>query len=94
MNYKVVPFNAGMKKGEGTAKAASQLEALINQHAGDGWRYRGLETLQTVVTTPAVAAVPGTNGCMGLGATPGTPGIPERRNMIEVYVAVFESAAS
>lgn len=93
MNYKVVPFNADLMKGEGTGKAATQLESLINQNAAQGWSYKGLETLQTVVTTPAVAAIPGTNGCAGFGATPGTPGIPARRDVIEVYVAVFEKAA-
>lgn len=90
MNYKVVPFNADLIKGEGTSKAATQLETLINQQAADGWGYRGLETLETVVTTPPVASIPGSNGCAGIGATPGTPGVPARRDVIEVYVAVFE----
>ena len=83
MNYKVVPFNAGITKGEGPEKAAKQLESLINSNASQGWLYQGLETIETVMTTPAV---PGNNGCVGLGAT---PGVPERRNSIEVYVAVF-----
>jgi hypothetical protein len=90
MNYKVIPFNADIVKGDGTKKAAGQLETLINQHANDGWVYRGLETLQTGITTPAVPAIPGTNGCAGIGATPGRPGVQARTDFVQVHVAVFE----
>lgn len=84
MNYKVVPFKADIMKGENASKAAAQLEQLIESHAAQGWRFHGLETLQTTVITPAV---PGTSGCLGIGATPGTP---EQRRNAESYVAVFE----
>ena len=84
MQYKVMPFKADIVSGEGPAKAAAQLQTLVNQQAAEGWRYRDLESLETIVTTPGV---PGTNGCAGIGAT---PTVPERRQAIEVYVAVFE----
>ncbi len=84
MPYKVVPFQAGIMRGENSSKAAAQLEALIESHASQGWRFHSLETLQTTVITPAV---PGTSGCLGLGATPGTP---EKRSDTATYVAVFE----
>lgn len=84
MPYRVVPFRADIMAGENAAKAAAQLEALIQSHASQGWRFHGLETLQTTVITPAV---PGTNGCLGMGATPGRP---EQRANAATYVAVFE----
>lgn len=84
MNYKVVPFRADIMQGENASKAAAQLEALIESHASAGWRFHGLETLQTTVVTPAT---PGTSGCLGFGATAGTP---ELRRNAESYVAVFE----
>jgi hypothetical protein len=94
MSYKVVPFNAGIVKGEGADRAASQLETLINEQQAAGWSFRGLETLQTVVTTPAVAGVPGKAGCMGIGYKPPIPGTPERRDTTLMYVAVFEEKQS
>lgn len=89
MSFKVVPFNAGIVRGEGSSKAASQLETLINEQETEGWDFRGLETLQTVITTPAVAGIPGSSGCLGIGAKPYIPGRPETRDATEVYVAVF-----
>lgn len=90
MDFKVVPFNADIVRGEGADRAASQLEAMINDQQAEGWDFRGLETLQTVITTPAVAGIPGKSGCMGIGYKPAIPGTPERRDTTQVYVAVFE----
>jgi len=84
VSYKVVPFTAGLKAGQGAAHAAAQLEELTNSLETEGWRFKSLENLETVITTPAV---PGSNGCLGLGAVPGTP---ERRDSVQVYAAVFE----
>lgn len=84
MPYKVVPFHADIMRGENNNKAAAQLQALIESHASQGWRFHGLETLQTTIITPAV---PGTSGCLGLGATAGTP---EQRSNTATYVAVFD----
>lgn len=83
MNYKVVPFKADIMLGEGSGKAAQQLESLCQAQASDGWRFHGLEDLQTTVISPAK---PGTNGCAGIGAVPGHP---ESRANVMVYVAVF-----
>jgi hypothetical protein len=83
MEYKVVPFKAGIMANEGVGKAAAQLQALVGQHASDGWTYHGLESLATTVVTPAV---PGTSGCLGLGSTEGRP---EVRSNATFYVAVF-----
>jgi hypothetical protein len=83
MDYKVVPFKAGIKASEGAGEAAAQLEKLVNTHSADGWMYQGLEALETTVVK---AATPGTSGCLGLGSTPGTP---ESRSNVTLYVAVF-----
>lgn len=84
MTYKVVPFNAQIQAGEGSDRAAAQLENLVNQQEGSGWAFRGLETIDTVIVTPAV---PGSNGCLGIGAVPGSP---EQRTSVPAYVAVFQ----
>ncbi|WP_244929192.1 hypothetical protein [Nocardioides sp. W7] len=86
MAYKVVPFNAQIQAGEGAARAAAQLEALVNQYASNGWTFHGLETIDTTIVTPAT---PGTNGCLGLGAIPSTP---EQRASVSAYVAVFSNS--
>lgn len=83
MPYKVVPFTANIMAGEGANKAAGQLEGLIESHSSEGYRFQGLESLQTTVVTPAK---PGSNGCLGIGAVPGTP---ESRSNATVYIAVF-----
>jgi hypothetical protein len=85
MAYKVVPFNAQIQAGEGAARAASQLEALVNEYHSSGWTFHGLETIDTTIVTPAT---PGTNGCLGIGAVPGTA---ERRASVSAYVAVFHN---
>jgi hypothetical protein len=84
VTYKVVPFNAQIKSGEGADKAAVQLESLVNQYEESAWVFQGLETIDTTIVT---AAVPGTNGCLGIGAVLGSP---EQRNSVSAYVAVFK----
>lgn len=84
MAYKVVPFTAGLTAGQGAAHAAEQLEVLVNNLDSEGWKFKSLESLETVITTPAVV---GSNGCLGLGAT---PSFPEKRDHVQVYAAVFE----
>lgn len=90
MPYKVIPFTADIVLGEGSRKAASQLEALVNAQSGEGWQFHGLEALETTITKPGTPGKPGTNGCMGIGAVEGVPAIPESRSSARVYVAVFE----
>jgi hypothetical protein len=82
--YKVVPFTAGLKPGQGAEHAAAQLESLANDLESQGWKFRSLESLETVITTPAVV---GSSGCLGLGAT---PSFPETHDRVQVYAAVFE----
>lgn len=89
MAYKVIPFTADIAFGEGSGKAASQLEDLVNAQGIEGWDFHGLESLETTVTKPGVPGKPGTNGCMGLGAVPSVAAVPEIRNNARVYVAVF-----
>ena len=77
MEYKVLPFSAGIKSTESVGKAAQQLSDIINEQAENGWRYLRMETLVTSVTTP------GSSGCFGFGST---PAVTDRA---EVYVIVF-----
>lgn len=77
MEYRVIPFRADIMITDTTGKAAQQLADLINEQAGAGWTYHGLESLSTYVTTP------GTSGCLGIGATPAVT------SNVEIYVAVF-----
>lgn len=62
MQYKVVPFVAALSQKDGASVAASQLEALANRLASEGWEYVGLEQVETHIA--------GDNGCFGIGATP------------------------
>jgi hypothetical protein len=94
MSYKVIPFTADIAFGEGSGKAASQLEELVNVQGSEGWDFHGLETLETTITKPGVPAKPGASGCMGLGAVASVPAVPEVRNNARVYVAVFGRADS
>jgi hypothetical protein len=89
VEYKVVPFVAGVTRGDGANKAASQLETLTNELAGEGWTFCGLEEISTDVMTPAISSTPGSNGCLGIGATMGSPGRAEQHDSVAVNVAVF-----
>jgi hypothetical protein len=60
--YKVVPFTASVTNKEGSGAAATQLETLCNDLAGQGWEFVGLETVETIIG--------GSKGCFGFGATP------------------------
>jgi hypothetical protein len=66
MEYRVVTFLPTVDRSEGAAGAAKQLEELINSHAGQRWKFQGLENVEMVVTTA------GSSGCMGFGAVPPT----------------------
>ena len=59
--YHVVPFVASIGTNEGSAQAASQLEALIKSWTDQGWEYVRLESVETYIAGDA--------GCLGLGAT-------------------------
>lgn len=77
MKYRVVKFLPTVDRSEGAAGAAKQLEEMINSHADQGWKFRGLENVEMVLTTAGQA------GCMGFGAVPPT-------NTVTTYnMAVF-----
>ena len=46
MEYKVVYFHPDVKDTEGAGGAASQLEALINENAKEGWEYYRMEGMR------------------------------------------------
>ena len=73
MEYKTVPFNANISRGDGGDKAASQLESLIESNRSQGWEFYSLENVTTDVSPD--------NGCFGIGAKPGYS--------VSVQVAVF-----
>lgn len=62
MQYKVIPFVAAIGQDDGASVAASQLESLTNELAGDGWEYVRLEQVETHIA--------GNDGCFGFGSTP------------------------
>lgn len=62
MQYLAVPFTPSVSRDGTAGGAASQLEALINGHAGAGWEYIGLANHST--------EVPGSAGCFGIGKEP------------------------
>ncbi len=74
MEYKVLPFNASLKRNGSADDAARQLQQLIDQQRIQGYEYVGLEEITTNVE--------GTNGCLGIGAKPGF--------VVSVSVAVFK----
>ncbi len=73
MEYKVVPFNALLKRKDTADVAARQLQQLIDQQKSMGYEYVRLEEVTTCVD--------GTNGCLGIGAKPSY--------IVTVSVAIF-----
>lgn len=73
MEYKVVPFNASLRRKDSADEAARQLQALIDEQTAKGYEFVRLEEITTHVD--------GTMGCFGIGAKPGF--------MVIVDVAVF-----
>lgn len=76
MEYKVLPFNANLKRDDSAASAAGQLQQLIDAQKAEGYEYVRLEDITTNVA--------GTNGCLGIGAQPGFT--------VTVSVAVFKKS--
>lgn len=76
MEFKVLPFNAQLRRGDSADGAARQLQQLIDQQRAEGYEYVRLEEITTDVA--------GTNGCLGIGAKPGF--------VVTVSVAVFKKA--
>jgi len=83
MQYKVVPFIANVKSGQGAEVAAGQLQTLINDHAMQGWKYLRLENIEIIIHDPGTA---GSKGCFGFGAT---SGIPRSQTTTRFDMAVF-----
>ena len=65
MQFLAVPFDPPASRDGTASSAASQLQTLIDTHAGSGWDYIGLDNHSTIV--------PGSMGCFGIGATPPYP---------------------
>ncbi len=63
MEYRVLPFNANLKRDDSADSAARQLQQLIDRQVAEGYEYVGLEEITTNVE--------GSNGCFGIGAKPG-----------------------
>lgn len=74
MEYKVLPFNASLKRNGSADEAARQLQQLIDQQRSQGYDYVRLEDI--------ITSVEGTNGCLGFGAKPGY--------VVTVAVAIFK----
>jgi len=74
MEYKVLPFNASLKRGDSADGVAQQLQQLIDRQLAEGYEYVGLEEITTEIEPD--------NGCFGIGAKPGFT--------VSVSVAVFK----
>lgn len=57
--YKVVPFIGRIKGGQSAADVASQLEGIINQHAGQGWEFYQLNDVNIEVQPGCIAGLLG-----------------------------------
>ena len=73
MEYKVLPFNAALRRKDSADEAARQLQHLIDEQTKQGYEFVRLEEI--------TSHVDGTNGCLGIGAKPAY--------MASVDVAVF-----
>lgn len=62
--YDVIPFVAKVGVAESESAAAAQLRDLVNKQAQQGWKFIGLQSVETHQA--------GSSGCFGIGATPGT----------------------
>lgn len=63
MQFKIVPFTANISQKDNAGTVASQMQSIIDKHAGDGWEYIRMDTVETSVQPD--------NGCFGLGGKPG-----------------------
>ena len=62
MKYEVVPFVSNITKGQGAKDAAEQLQNLIFEKSGEGWKFKRLENIEINVHDP------GNKGCFGIVA--------------------------
>lgn len=74
MEYKVLPFNAALRRKDSADEAARQLQQLIDEQVAQGYEFVRLEEITTHVD--------GSNGCLGIGAKPAF--------LVSVDVAVFK----
>jgi hypothetical protein len=63
MEYKVIPFTAGITRNDTTTTVAKQVEAMIETQVAMGWEYVRMERIETAVAPQ--------DGCFGFGAVPG-----------------------
>ena len=57
--YRVVPFVGQIRSGDDVAQVSSQLEALINQHASQGWEFQTLNDVNIKVQPGCLAGLLG-----------------------------------
>jgi hypothetical protein len=77
MNYCVVPFSPSMNTSDRSSNPVTQLQAVIDEQAKEGWEYATLEDIEFDELTP------GSAGCFGIGARPTVV------NTRRVYLVVF-----
>lgn len=63
MEFKVVPFTANISQQDNAGLVANQMQSIIDQHAGSGWEYIRMDTVETAVQPDS--------GCFGIGGKPG-----------------------
>jgi hypothetical protein len=57
--YKVVPFSTRVKMGSPTAECSTQLEAIINDHAKQGWEFHQIAQINIEVQPGCLAGLGG-----------------------------------
>jgi hypothetical protein len=65
MRYKTVAFHADIRKKDGAAGVARELEAVLNAHAEQGWEYVGMTTLTYSVGAGCLASFLGAKAQIG-----------------------------
>ena len=50
--YSVVPFGANIQIDQGVSDVANQLSEVINKNAAQGWRYIGIDSIETIISDP------------------------------------------
>ncbi|MES2225381.1 MAG: hypothetical protein V4480_01045 [Patescibacteria group bacterium] len=59
MAYKVVPFHPTVTDKGGAAQAAQELQEIIENTTGDGWKFVSLQSMTTTVRPTGCAAIGG-----------------------------------
>ena len=59
MQYKVIPFLGEAKSSSKPEEVSRQLQALITQHATDGWEFHQLASVDIAIRPGCIAALLG-----------------------------------